>query len=75
MKYKLSFDDLETKNSNFSRLLSLKVDYIKIDGSFIKNLDIDENSQKIIKVIVNFAHSIGAKIIIEFVHNKRYLKK
>jgi diguanylate cyclase len=68
--YKLSIDDFGTENSNFSRLLYLQVDYIKIDGSFIKNLDTDERSQKIVKAIVNFAHSINAEVIAEFVHSE-----
>lgn len=73
--YKLSIDDFGTENSNFSRLLSLKVDYIKIDGCFIKNLDTDLNSQKIVKAIVNFAHSMQAEVIAEYVHNEAVYEK
>jgi diguanylate cyclase (GGDEF)-like protein len=73
--YKLSIDDFGTENSNFSRLLSLKVDYIKIDGCFIKNLDTDLNSQKIVKAIVNFAHSMKAEVIAEYVHNEAVYAK
>ena len=68
--YKIAIDDFGTENSNFSRLLTLKVDYIKIDGSFIKNLDTDINAQEIVKAIVLFAHNIGCKVIAEFVHNE-----
>jgi len=68
--YKIAIDDFGTENSNFSRLLTLKVDFIKIDGSFIKNLDTDTNAQEIVKAIVHFAHNIGCKVIAEFVHNE-----
>jgi diguanylate cyclase len=74
MGFALAIDDFGTENSNFSRLLDLDVDYIKIDGCFIKNLDRDKNSQKITASIVAFAHSIGAKVIAEFVHNEAVFK-
>lgn len=68
--YKIAIDDFGTENSNFSRLLTLKVDFIKIDGSFIKNITTDTNAQEIVKAIVLFAHNIGCEVIAEFVHNK-----
>jgi len=68
--FSLAIDDFGTENSNFSRLLDMEVEYIKIDGSFIKHLDTDENSKKITASIVAFAKSIGAKVIAEFVHNE-----
>jgi len=73
--YKIAIDDFGTENSNFSRLLTLNVDYIKIDGSFIKNLDEDKNSQEIVKAIVEFAHNIKCKVIAEFVHNEKIYEK
>lgn len=68
--FTLAIDDFGTESSNFSRLLDMEVEYIKIDGSFIRHLDTDENSQKITDSIVSFAKSIGAKAIAEFVHNE-----
>jgi len=70
MGFSLAIDDFGTESSNFSRLLDMEVEYIKIDGSFIKHLDTDENSKKITSSIVAFAKSIGAKVIAEFVHNE-----
>jgi len=63
-------DDFGTEHSNFKRLLDLHIDIIKIDGSFIKNLDKDVTSQKIVEAIVMFANSISAKTVAEFVHNQ-----
>ena len=74
MGFTLAIDDFGTENSNFSRLLDIEVDYIKIDGRFIKNLDTDINSQKITTSIVAFARSIGAKVIAEFVHTEAVFK-
>jgi diguanylate cyclase (GGDEF)-like protein len=66
----LSIDDFGTEGSNFSRLMELNVDYIKIDGIFIKKLDVDEKSRMITRAIVAFAKSIGCKTVAEFVHNE-----
>ena len=67
---RLSIDDFGTEGSNFSRMMALDVDYIKIDGSFIKNLDRDERSRKISRSIVAFAQSIGCQTIAEYVHSE-----
>jgi EAL domain-containing protein (putative c-di-GMP-specific phosphodiesterase class I) len=72
---RLAIDDFGTEGSNFSRLMSLDVDYIKIDGSFIKNLDRDERSRKITRAIVAFAKSIGCKTIAEYVHSEAVWKE
>jgi diguanylate cyclase (GGDEF)-like protein len=69
MGCKLSIDDFGTEHSNFRRLLELDVDLIKIDGSFIKNLDNSEVSRKIVMAIIAFAKNIGAKTAAEFVHS------
>lgn len=67
MGYKVAIDDFGTGHSNFSHLLRIKADYIKIDGQFIKNLENDPNSRTISKTIIDFAHSIEARTIAEFV--------
>lgn len=72
---KVSIDDFGTGYSNFDYLMKLKVDYIKIDGSMIKNIDTDENSQIITKTIVNFAKNMGIKTIAEFVCSKNVFIK
>lgn len=69
--FKLAIDDFGSENSNFSRLLTLEVDYIKIDGSFIRNIGEDINSKEIVKAITSFSHNIGCKVIAEFVHNQQ----
>lgn len=70
MGFQIAIDDFGTETSNFSRLLALDVDIIKIDGSFIKNLDTDYNSMKIVSTIVEFAQKMGAKTVAEYVHNE-----
>ncbi len=67
---KIAIDDFGSGYSNFAYLLKLKPDYIKIDGSLIKNIHIDKNSLLITKTINDFAHNLGIKTIAEFVHCK-----
>lgn len=72
---KISIDDFGTGYSNFEYLMKLKVDYIKIDGSMIKNLDSDQNSHIITQSIVNFAKRMNIKTVAEFVHSKNVFEK
>ena len=71
MGCKIAIDDFGTGYSNFSYLLKLKPDYIKIDGSLIKHLDTDEKSVAIVSAIITFAKKLGIKTIAEYVHNEQ----
>jgi len=55
--------------------MKLNVDYIKIDGSLIKNIDIDESSQVVVELIVSFAKRMHIKTIAEFVHTQSVYDK
>ena len=67
---KISIDDFGTGYSNFEYLMKLQVDYIKIDGSMIKNIDVDENSKMITQTIVEFAKKMNIQTVAEFVYSK-----
>lgn len=68
--FKIAIDDFGSQSSNFSRLLEFSPDYLKIDGSFIKNLIEDEKSQIICEAIVLIAHKSNIKVIAEYVHSQ-----
>ena len=68
--FSIAIDDFGVQNSNFERVHSMQVDYIKIDGSFIKNIYKDQKSYNVVKTINDFGKSIGAKIIAEYVHSQ-----
>jgi len=70
MGFKISIDDFGAQNSNFERVHSMNVDFIKIDGSFIKNLATDSKSYSIVKTITDFAKCINAEVVAEYVHTK-----
>jgi EAL domain-containing protein (putative c-di-GMP-specific phosphodiesterase class I)/FixJ family two-component response regulator len=71
----IAIDDFGTGYSNFQRVYQIQPDFIKIDGIYIKDINENENSLKITKAIINFAKSIGAKTIAEFVENEKIYKK
>ena len=68
--FKIAIDDFGSQSSNFSRLLEFSPDYLKIDGSFIKNLIDDEKSRIICEAIVLISHKSNIKVIAEYVHNQ-----
>lgn len=65
--FKIAIDDFGAGNSNFAHLMLMQVDYIKIDGQFIKGIVEDQQSQNITKTINDFAHMAGAETVAEFV--------
>ena len=70
----IAIDDFGTGYSNFEYLMKLQADYIKIDGSMIKDIDTNENSRLVVETIVSFAKKMGMKTIAEFVENESILK-
>lgn len=72
---KISIDDFGTGYSNFEYLMKLKVDYIKIDASMIRNIDTNTNSQLVTQTIIDFAKKMGIETVGEFVHSKNVYEK
>lgn len=66
----IAIDDFGSENSNFSRFLDFDPDYIKIDGSFVRDLTSDTKSQAITEAIATFAKKRNIKVIAEFVHDR-----
>jgi len=64
---KIAIDDFGSGYSNFAYLMRLNVDYLKVDGSLIKHLDIDLSAQDIVRSIVEFANRLNVQTIAEFV--------
>ena len=72
---KIAIDDFGSGYSNFEYLLKLNIDYIKIDGTLIKNLDTDKNAQIVAQTVVDFANKLHVTTIAEFVHNEAVFNK
>ena len=60
-----SLDDFGTGFSSFAHLQRLPISALKIDRSFIRNVDKDSSDQEIVKAMINLAHSLKLKVIAE----------
>ncbi|MBV5321132.1 MAG: EAL domain-containing protein [Sulfuricurvum sp.] len=67
---KIAIDDFGSGYSNFDHLAKLNIDYIKIDGSLIINIDKDFVSQTIVEMVTSFAKKLNLKTVAEFVGNR-----
>jgi len=65
---KIAIDDFGSGYANFEHIISIDADFIKIDGSLIKNIDTDKNARIITEAIISFSQKLGKKTIAEFIH-------
>ncbi len=56
-------------------MVELHVDFIKIDGSLIKNIDQNDDMRIITKTIVNFAKELNIETVAEYVHSEEVLNQ
>lgn len=75
MGIKVAVDDFGSGYSNFSHLIKLNPDYIKIDGDLIKDMDVNDKSFRVIKAITSFGKDMNMEIIAEFIHSESVYKK
>lgn len=70
-----ALDDFGTGLSSFSHLKKLPVDHLKIDGMFVKSITTDTTDSIFVKSIIDIAHNMGIKAVVEFVENQEILDK
>ena len=74
----IAIDDFGTGYSSLNYLKRFPINKIKIDRSFIKDIETDNDSAAITKAIVNLGHSLGMQVVAEGVESAgqlEYLKK
>jgi diguanylate cyclase (GGDEF)-like protein len=74
MGIKLSIDDFGTGYSSLSYLNRFKVDKLKIDQSFIRNLTTEPENATIVRTIIQLANSLGLRTIAEGVEDQQTMQ-
>ena len=69
----LALNDFGVEYPSLHYLKTAPVDYVKIDGSLIKQLDKSAEDQVFVKTLIELAHAFGKKTVAEFVENESTL--
>lgn len=75
---RISMDDFETGYSSLAQLKQLPIDVLKIDKSFIDEINQNDSGNAIVKSIIELAHSLGISVVAEGVETQEqftFLKK
>ncbi|MDR0664799.1 MAG: EAL domain-containing protein [Helicobacteraceae bacterium] len=72
---KIAIDDFGSGYSNFAYLIRFQADYIKIDGSIVREIDKNEKAYQTLAAIVDFAKRLGVETIAEFVADESIARK
>ncbi len=67
---KVAVDDFGAGYSTFSAILAIKPDFLKVDGSIIRNIISNDDNKIILDTIQYLAKKMKTKIVAEFVENK-----
>lgn len=71
---RFSLDDFGAGQSSYAYLKRLPVDFIKIDGAFVKNISNDDVDYALVKSITEMGHFLDKKIVAEFVSSEEILE-
>jgi EAL domain-containing protein (putative c-di-GMP-specific phosphodiesterase class I) len=72
---RFALDDFGVGMSSFAYLKYLPVDYIKIDGVFVRGMATDPMDQAIVEAVNRIAHILGLKTVAEYVEDETILER
>lgn len=70
----ISLDDFGTGYTSFGYLKKFPADNVKIDKSLVDYILTNEEDQRILKAIIELAHTLGMKIVVEGIENKEMVE-
>lgn len=71
----LAIDDFGSSYSSLSHLRSCPVDFLKLDGSFVRELGQDERGDPIVRSMIQLAHSLDITVVAEWVTTNTQLER
>ncbi|EDP75856.1 bifunctional diguanylate cyclase/phosphodiesterase [Hydrogenivirga sp. 128-5-R1-1] len=72
--FRICIDDFGAGYSNLINITQMRIDYLKIDGSIIKDIHRNKLSKLLTKTITSFCKEVNIKVIAEYVENEAILK-
>ncbi len=71
---RISLDDFGTGYSSLSFLLSLPVDEVKVDRSFVSHMHLDPDREEVVRTVIRLGHSLGKRVVAEGVETAEDLR-
>ena len=69
--FRQSIDDFGASYTSLAHLKNLKIDELKIDQSFLRNMAVDAGSRAIVQSAIQLAHNLNLKVLAEGIENAR----
>jgi diguanylate cyclase (GGDEF)-like protein/PAS domain S-box-containing protein len=70
---KTCLDDFGTGSSSLSRLKDLPIDYMKVNGAFVRHIEYSTNDKAMTQSIISMAHNLGVKVTAEWIENEEQM--
>lgn len=70
----IALDDFGSGYTSFRQLKTLSIDFVKIDGAFVRDLTDNSDSRLFVKILLDFTRGFGLKSVAEFVENGEIAK-